>query len=1625
MVIQGYTLSPQQQNYLTTWGTPTGKPAFLAVHCKGADKNTLRKALDKIFAEEAIFRTVYPVRDHACTMQVINDRIEVHISEHPETIEPEAISGFLAAYKRDITTIEPGAVQVAFQPVSDESYLGLIVLPGLAADLYTLSVFTKKWLNAVAEEPLTTDEDPIQYIQFAEWQQQLLTDEDTEESIKYWTQKEVSPSPTIAFDFDKEDNGKFEPARFDLTETYSSAELVKDSHTSTETVLITAFYHVLSRLTGGNLTLGYTDPLRDFEELEELCGVCAKTLPLTASWAAGWTMEDAILNIQTEIDECKLHKDGHQGNEGLPYGVEYYSAPGATFSKGSSRFTILDTETYTEPFRLKMVMKENCDRITVRFCYDKTHFSEDDIICLADSFRHVISQLKADKSQILASYRLMSPAWEEKVLKDFNRTEATFETEGKTISHAFADIVAEHGDRTAIIHQGTSYSYAWLNKMANKLATRLTNEHGIGTGDLVAIMTDKDAHLPAAMLAVSRCGAGFVPVDPSNPADRTQFVVNDSGVKALITTSAYNIANLRARSVLADEDTADEESNFKAPDRMPDDTLYVIYTSGTTGKPKGTEISDRSLLNYISWFKKQFSVTSSDSSILMGSYAFDLGYTAMWGTLLSGGTLHLVPDKLIRQPEELMAYVTDHQVSYLKITPSLLHALVQTTSFEKAGKGELRMILIGGEPIRPADLKRVAGKAPSVKLVNHYGPTEATIGTVAWEIDPAGLEAYSQRPVIGIPVANNRIYILDQQLNPVAPGEAGELMVSGKGLAKGYLGREALTAEKFIPNPFETGARLYRTGDVARWMTDGTILFEGRKDDQVKIRGYRVELKEVQSTLSARKGIDKAEVIAWKGSDFGPELAAYYTGMAKLDELRSELAELLPDYMQPSYYVRLERFPLTANGKVDKKALPDPSKSSGSVEMVPARNELDSKLLTLWTSVLDKEIGITDDFFTNGGHSLKAILLITRIQKELDYKIELHEIFIFNTVQKLSDHLDSSQKQTYRPIPAISKTPYYALSHAQHRLWILDQLEGDQIAYNMPGAFVLEGELDHKAFTTSFEYITSHHESLRTTFHTLDGEPWQKVHEPGELFLKMKVSDLRGHNMPLEQARMLAMKEAQTPFDLINGPLIRSHLFQTDDQQHVVVLNMHHIISDGWSFTVLIDELLRHYGDLKAGKPIEATAPAVQYKDFAAWQNDLLNSEEIKSSQSYWGDRFKGEIPVLNLPADHPRPAVQTFNGASHRLLLGADLLEKLNTLAKTNDATLYMVLMASVKALLYRYTGQEDIVIGTPIAGREHPDVEHIIGFFVNTLAIRSTFDESEGLGGILKTVKDRSLEAHTHQVYPFDRLIDDLNLERDLSRSALFDVMVSFSNPDSLKFSKYNLGGLSVKELSGEHTISKFDISFDFWETAEGLVMNIEYNTDIYAAYRIARMAGHFENLVRSAVENPEQPVHKLEMLSESEATQIRSTFNSTTVPFDQTYTILSIFEDQVMQTPGQPAVLFGETTLTYHSLNEQANQIAHYLIKKYSLGLDKRAGLMVGRSELTIPAVLGIMKTGAAYVPIDPEYPADRIQYLVQDSEIGLILTDKSTESLPETIDVLDLRTKWEEIATQSKNNPTQAI
>ncbi len=1439
----------------------------------------------------------------------------------------------------------------------------------------------------------------IQYRDYAVWQRHLLESDEIRTHREYWHEKLSGEIPVLDFPGDyprppvQTFNGKTLFFTLSPDRTRHLGELSRKQGVSLFMTLMATVKVLFFRYTGqDDIIIGSPTAGRFHADLEDQIGYYLNTLALRDRVQR----EESFVSFLRQVGQTATEAFDHQvypfdrlvDELGLRHDLSrsplfdvmliLQNTEAVEFSLKGLEITEFERELLASKLDMTFNFMETKEGLRFDIEYNTDLFQEDRVQKIAAHFQVLTDSILADPDQPLGLLNILSDAEYRQLLHDYNDTDADYPP-GRTVTDLFEEHAEKSPDNIAVVFEETRLTYRELNEQANQIAHFLADEYNIQPDDRVGLLLRRSDRIITGILGILKSGGAYVPIDSEYPPERIRHIVRDSGCKVVLTETGVqelsglssDIADIRAIR----HENKTNPAGFASLNHL----AYMIYTSGSTGVPKGVLIEHRNLYDYVMTFISEFSVSSEDRFLQQTTIAFDASVEEIYPALCTSATLFVCQNP--KDIESLFTDVVRHGISIVSLSP-LAVSYFNTRAHELK---DLRVLISGGDVLHASFADRLYERT---RVYNTYGPTEATVCAAYHR-----METTDGSVPIGRPIANRRIYILDPALNPLPAGVFGEICISGAGTARGYLNREDLTREKFIPHPFEEGKRLYCTGDLGRWLPDGTIEFLGRNDDQVKIRGYRIELGEIESRILTHEAVKEAAVIA-RGKDDHKELAAYIAGEGELNVsvLREHLMQTLPDYMIPSSFVQMEDFPLTPSGKVDKKALPDPSEAGmdSGIEYVAPHDDAERKLAKIWQEVLGIEkIGIRDNFFDLGGHSLRAVQITNRIHRELGADIPLREIFASPTIGELAKQLRSGDPSAYIPIERTPIAEYYPVSHAQRRLWILnqiDQADGGASVYNIPAALELSGELNREILEKTFSELILRHESLRTTFLPVDGEPRQKICEPADF--QIRFTDLTTDGHPEETARETACEHAEKPFDLEKGPLLSVSLLKLSETRHILLVNMSHIISDGWSVGILIREFCQLYDAFLEGRENPLPRLCIQCKDYAVWQNRLLESEEIAAHRDYWHGKLSGEIPVLELPADYSRPPVQTFSGNTFLFTFSPEKTERLREFSRDQEASLFMTLLAAVKTLLHCYTGQEDIIVGSPSAGRDRSDIENQIGFYVNTLALRDQVRGEECFRAFLGRVRETASEAFSHQVYPFDKIVDELNLHRDISRSPIFDVMVVLQNVEDAEIA---LKGLRIEPFDTAFRFSMFDLTFTFWETEEELTIAVEYNTDLFREDRINRMAEHFQVLTDSILADPEKPVAALNILPEKERNQVLYEFNNTAADYPSDKTVVDLFEDRAEKTPENTALVFEDIRLSYRELNEQANRIAHFLRDEYDIQPDDRVGLFLERSEQTLVGILGILKSGGAYVPMDPGHPADRIQLMIADSGCRLVLSE----------------------------------
>ncbi len=1215
----------------------------------------------------------------------------------------------------------------------------------------------------------------------------------------------------------------------------------------------------------------------------------------------------------------------------------------------------------------------------VKFSFNSNAYYQETVRRMEGHLREIVKNISANPEMPVHEISILTEQEKNRILLEFNNKKRDF-TENKSVHHFLEEHAERTPERIALLFGDSSVTYRELNEKANQMAGFLIRR-GIQREELAAVMLERSPAMVEGILGIWKAGGAYIPIDPDYPVSRKITILRESGVRFLLTQSQYRDeeAGKEFKGQIIDlheqEKEIRKESKVNPNLAIPmEDLAYVIYTSGSTGKPKGAMIEHIGMMNHIHAEVNELGITEEFVIAQTANHCFDISVWQFFAALAVGGRTAIYSNSLILQPDKFIEKIRRDGISILEVVPSTLMLLMEYIEQNHIQTDTLKYLMVTGEMAKPGIVKKWFELCPDIKVVNAYGPAEASDDVSQYIMDgPMDV----QNIPIGKPVQNMNIYITDQQMKLCPIGVPGEICVSGVGVGRGYLNDEERTKQVFMEDPFSaTGrVRLYRTGDIGKWLEDGNIEFIGRQDYQVKVRGYRIELGEIENRLLENIHIKEAVVTAKEDKEGNKYLCAYLVAEKELmaHEIREYLTKSLPDYMVPACYIQMEKIPLTPNGKVDRRALPETGNVLGTSVYVPPANEAERRLAKIWTEILGIERpGAEDSFFELGGHSLKAVTLAARIHKEFNKEIALSEIFKAPTIREICRYIHGAEENLHASVEPVEEKEYYEVSSAQKRMYIVNQFEENSINYNMPGIYEIEGECNLNVLEKVFKELVERHETLRTSFEMVEGKPVQRIHEAVDLHIT--------YNEVSEEAVEAAIKKFVRPFELDKVPLLRVEVLQLRESRNILLFDMHHIISDGIS----MDILAREFAVLYEGKALPALR--IQYKDYSVWQNRMMAEGGLKKQEEHWLKVFQGEIPLLSIPADYPRPQVQSFEGDGILFNVDYKTVKGLNRLAKETGATLYMVLLAAYNIVLSKYSGQEDIVVGTPIAGRPHADLENIIGMFVNTLAVRNYPKGQKTFKEFLQEVKVNSLQAYENQDYQFEELVEKLDLKRDLSRNPLFDTMFVFQNAE---IGCTQAAGPRLKPYGYENRIAKFDLSLQVVAGEENINLVLNYCTKLFKKETVERIIGHLKNVFKEIVRYPDKKIQDIDMMPELERNHILFDFNRTTAVYPEDKMIHELFEEQAEKSPDHVAVVFEGQRMTYRELNEKANMLARRLREK-GVGPDNIVAVMTGRSLEMILGIFGTLKAGGAYLPIDPEYPAERIKHMLEDSNAKVLLT-----------------------------------
>lgn len=1492
----------------------------LVVEVEG-DLNTgkLEEAFRKLVLRHESLRTSFSIEDDM-PVQVIHQDAELEVQYHDvshlhevkeagELHQVPQVSRIIRHFIRPFDLSGPSQIRFGVIKVESLRRVLMIDMHHIVTDLVSHTILLNDLMFLYNDAQLP--ENRLQYKDYSEWQQSEPVKAALKKQEEFWLREFSGEIPVLnlPLDYTRPSTQSFEGnvIQFEAGERETAAlNQMARAEDGTMFMMLLAIYNIfLSKISGQeDIIVGTPVASRRHADLEKINGMFVNTVALRNNLAGKKTFKSFFRELRERTlgafeNQDYLFEDLVEKVD-VARDISRNPLFDTLFSFTSSTEAIDDiTEEDTRGFKIKpfsfehnvskfdltLRVVEHQNKLCFAVEYGTSLFKEETVRRFIDYFKKIIVSVIDNPAQMLARFEIISQEEKNWLLYQFNDTQAGFPKD-KTVSQLFQEQAQKTPTHIALAGpslfaeptaEPVRFSYREAGEMTCRLSHRLISE-GVRPGSIVALVMEHSVEMILGALAVLGAGAAYLPIDPEYPQERIQYILGDSQAQITITPGII-------------KEWLHSPAPGSAPTLPPADPgslAYVIYTSGTTGKPKGTLIENRNLVNYVSWFKDKAGLTQSDRTVLTSSFCFDLGYTSVFPALLSGSQLHVLTRGQYLSVDTLVRYIADHHITYLKMTPSLFSAVVESSHLSAMNNRFLRLVVLGGEKIKTNDVETFHAAVPNARVINHYGPAEATIGCISREIDFQRFRQYRDRPVIGHPIHNMEVFILDKHFNLLPTGIPGELCVRGNGVARGYLNRPELTADKFLHQlktvedgsgrekiqlPRIETSRIYRTGDMARWVEDGTVEFLGRMDNQVKIRGFRVETGEIENHLLRHEAVKEAAVIARESAPGDIYLCAYVvwdhgqeTGTADPAAVLIEfLGSKLPEYMIPAFFVEMEQLPLTANRKLNRKLLPEPQMKIG--EYTPPRDSVDEKLAAIWSELLNIEpqqaqIGIDDNFFKRGGNSLSAAIMTARLHKEFSVKIPLAEIFKNPTVRSIANFINNAAREHFSAVQPVETKEHYALSPAQKRLYIVQQINPDSIGYNMPSSFIVEGDVDKEKFSDAFNRLIKRHDSLRTAFITVGAEPVQKILP--QVDFQIEYYDISQNGTGGKDSAVMersVMKNCIRPFDLAQAPLMRVSLIKRKEKEHLLVVDMHHIITDGVSNAILNRDFILLY----AGKQLPQLK--LQYKDFSEWQHTAVKKESLEKQEKYWLEKFKGELPTSNLPYDFEVPEKIYYEGNLIAFVIPPDLAGKVGDLNKENGTTLFMFLSAAFNALLYLYTGEEDIIIGSPITGRNHIDLQNIIGMFVNMLAYRNNPRGSKTFREFFMEVKQTIMEAFENQDYQFDELVRKVGIERKLDRNPLFNTVLAVHNIDVTETDRaFSAHGddMKLKPYVSDTIISRFDLTFIASEFDGGIRVLNRYSTALFKEETMRRFGEHYIEIIEQVIANPDIKIEEIELSS-----------------------------------------------------------------------------------------------------------------------------------------------------------------
>lgn len=1523
-------------------------------------------------------------------------------------------------------------VRMHIARIEEEKYIFLMLIHHIAGDGISIGILIHEISElyhalAVEEEKYSLPPLKIQYKDYAVFEQTLLESPQYIREREYWKKTFSGPIPVLDLPSDrvrppiKTYQGKYIFSEIDASLSKKLLAFGKDNNVSPYMILLAAVNILLHKYTSDEeIIVGSPVAGRNHQELENQVGVYLNTVALRNCVEGGKSFREFLTSVKNQSTEAfsnsnypfdslitflNLERDTSRAPL-FDVLVQLQNSDSTVLKLNGVKSSTFKVDFTASKFDLTFTFTEGPEKIDFSIGYNTNLFDQKRIERATRHLHNIISNALNSPDLCIKDIDILDQNESTQLLSMSDGTRVPIEK--KTVLALFEEQVLTTPDHPALVFKGLKLTCKQLDQRANEIANEILGRIQIFPDDIIAIMAPRSELMVTGILGILKAGAAYLPIGPDLPHERIRFMLSDSRAKLLLTDGTMF---LQAESIQRDGDSSPNRNVtvidisrianpcHKNPAVIPGNSslAYVLYTSGSTGMPKGVMIEHRSLFNLVLGLSDAIYGPCSTplNMALLSPFVFDASVKQIFYALAYGHCLDIVPDETKASGRKLLEYYKDHLIDVSDGTP--VHLEILTDELNPGSQTYLpSRFVIGGQQLMHQTVTsffdKISTNPPIIS--NVYGPTEccdvSTSYNITREAVSGNSSTLSSMP-IGRPVNNVMVYILDSGLSQVPVGVNGDLYIAGEGVARGYLNNPELTEMKFFEANLAGIKRIYKTGDIGRFLENGNIVLSGRSDDQIKLRGFRIELTEIENCLKNYDTINSVAVVV-VGEGNAKEIAAYFTAKEKVESeyLRQFLSTLLPEYMIPSYFIQLGNLPVTSNGKVDRKSLPAPVKETGLEANTEASADfLEEKLCKIWMELLNVDrVHVTDNFFKLGGHSLIAIRLVSRIHKEFNIEINIWEVFKHSTISSLAKLLTSKNPSLFKPIEKIENSTHYPLSHSQRRLWFLAQLEGHNSLYNLPAALYMKGKVDVRVLEEAFKAIIRRHESLRTYFLEIEGEPFQKIAET--IDFEIESSEYSGTFWNKEILKDLAVEYFKHEFDLSKAPLLQMKLVFLSEDNYLFLFNMHHIISDGWSIEIMLKEIQIYYNSIinNLGEPLPPLR--IQYKDYANWQNKILDEDSLGVSKDYWKQKLSNPRPQLNLPTDFSRSETFTMDGDMLQGTINGKHAIALKEIGSSMNASLYMTLLSAVYILLHKYSGEEDIMVGAPVAGRQHYDTENQVGFFINTLVLRNEINPESTFQELLVKVRDNLTGAFDNQIYPFDRLVDELDVERIQNRNPLFDVMVVWMVKNAMGM-KLNFNGIEAEGIDFRITRSMFDLSFLFDETEGKVDFAIEFNTTLFRKERIERMSLHFAKLLESIAAHPNEKIKNLEITPAAEKAKLLKEFNNRSYSTTSKSNIIELFKHQARVSESSIALVYEGKEISYDELDRLSNRIANSLIDLVSPTKDQVVAVAVEDPILAVASLLGVMKTGAGYLPVMPDTPIERIAYILKDSNSKAVLID----------------------------------